>query len=69
MRLNRTMVVVRNERELSSINPVRLSAPAEAPLGKLGQVRYVIRIGYYHGLDDRYYVDPYGTEFWCQPGS
>lgn len=69
MRLNRNMVIVRNERDLSLINPVRLSAPAETHLAKLGNVKHVIRIGYYHGLDDRYYVDRYGAEFWSQPGS
>jgi hypothetical protein len=69
MRLNRNMAIVRSNDDLSLINPVRLSAPAEARLERLGKVKHVIRIGYYHGVDDRYYVDRYGAEFWCQPGS
>ncbi len=69
IRLNRNMAIVRTGGELSLINPVRLSAPAEAQLETLGKVKHVLRIGYYHGVDDRYYVDRYGAEFWCQPGS
>jgi len=68
-RLNRNMAIVRSNDELSLINPVRLSAPAESQLEKIGKVKRVLRIGYYHGVDDRYYVDRYGAEFWCQPGS
>ena len=62
-RLNRNMAIVRSNDELSLINPVRLSAPAESQFEKIGKVKRVLRIGYYHGVDDRYYVDRYGAEF------
>jgi hypothetical protein len=48
---------------------VRLDAAAESELDRSGKLTNVIRIGYYHGVDDRYYVDRYGAEFWCQAGS
>ena len=67
--MNRNMVILRNGRELSLINAVRLFPAEEARLQKLGKVKHVIRLGYYHGVDDRYYVDSYGAEFWCQAGS
>lgn len=66
MRMNRNMLILRNGNELSLINPVRLFPAEEARLQKL---KHVIRLGYYHGVDDRYYVDSYGAEFWCQASS
>jgi hypothetical protein len=69
MKMNRNMVVLRHGGELTVIGAVRLNAGAQAKLDSLGKVMHVMRIGYYHGLDDRYYVERYGAEFWCQPGS
>lgn len=69
MRMNRNMIIARDGDALTVIGPVRLSKTEEATLENLGSVKHVIRIGYYHGVDDRYYVDRYGAEFWCQAGS
>lgn len=69
MRMNRNMIVARQDRALTLIGPVRLSSADESQLDSLGTVKHVIRLGYYHGVDDRYYVERYGAEFWCQPGS
>lgn len=68
-RFNRNMVVVRDGEALTLIHPVRLSPDAERDLEGLGQVRHVMRLGAQHGMDDRYYVDRYGADFWCQAGS
>ena len=67
--LSRNMAIVRRGRELSLINAVRLSAEGERALTDLGEVTRVVRIGNYHGMDDRYYVDTHGAEFWCLPGT
>jgi hypothetical protein len=69
MRMNRNMIVVRQDGDLTVIGPVRLSSAAERQLDSLGKVNQVMRLGYYHGIDDRYYVERYGAEFWCQRGS
>jgi len=69
MRMNRNMIIARDGETLALISPVRLSKAEEAKLENLGRVKHVIRIGYYHGIDDRYYVERYGAEFWCQSGS
>ncbi len=69
MRMNRNMVVLRQGDALTLISPVRLSAEGEAALDALGRVRHVMRIGVFHGLDDPYYVEHYGAEFWSQAGS
>jgi hypothetical protein len=69
MRIGRNMVICREGDELTLLNPIRLSAMGEAGLQKLGRVTHVIRLGCFHGLDDRYYVDHFGARFWCQPDS
>lgn len=69
MRINRNMVVLREAGALTVIHPVRLSAEGEKALDRLGTVRHVVRLCSFHGLDDRYYVDRYGAELWCQDGS
>lgn len=69
MRISRNMTVLRHDGELTAINAIRLSRPAEQELEKLGKVKHLIRLGNFHGLDDRYYVDRFGTTFWCQAQS
>ena len=69
MRINRNMVVVRNGDELTVINSIRLTEQGEQALDALGQVRHVLRLGYYHGRDDSYYKDKYGAEFWAPEGA
>ena len=69
LRINRNMVVLRDGVALTVIHPVRLSAEGERELDGLGAVKQVVRLGNAHGIDDRYYVDRYGAEFWCQDGS
>lgn len=66
MRMNRNMVIVKSGDELTLINPVRLSDAALSQLDALGNVRHVLRLGDFHGLDDRFYVGRYQAEFWCQ---
>ena len=66
--LSRNMAIVRRGQELSLINAVRLSSAGEEALRALGTVANVVRIGDYHGMDDRYYVDTFKARFWCLPG-
>lgn len=66
--LSRNMAIVRRGQELSLINAVRLSPAGEEALRALGTVKNVVRIGNYHGMDDRYYVDTFNARFWCLPG-
>lgn len=69
MRFNRNMVILRDGDDLTILNSVRLSAEGERQLESLGSVRHVMRLGYFHGRDDRYYVDRYQAEFWAPEGS
>ena len=69
LRFDRNMVILRQGAELTVIDSVRLDAATEAELDALGRVGHVVRLGNFHGVDDRYYVERYGAEFWCQADS
>jgi hypothetical protein len=64
---SRNMTVVRDERDLTIVNSVRLDEDGLSQLDALGTVRNVVRIGDMHGLDDRFYLDRYGATFWAMP--
>ena len=68
IRISRNMVIVRSGNELTLINPIRLDDGELRRLDELGRVKHVIRLGDFHGMDDTFYVDTYGAEFWCQAG-
>lgn len=67
--ISRNMAIVRHEGELSLINPIRLDEAGLAQLQSLGAIKRIIRLGSLHGLDDQWYVDKFGTEFWGRSGS
>lgn len=68
LRITRNMAIVRSGNELSLIDPVRLNSEGEAQLKALGNVSNIIRLGAFHGVDDRYYADKYKPRLWSQPG-
>lgn len=65
---SRNMVAVREPEGWVLLNPVRLSAEAEAQLLEIAPFKHAVRLGTYHGRDDAYYVDRFGVEFWGVPG-
>lgn len=65
----RNMVVLRDGEALTILNSVRLQPPGERALESLGEVRHVIRLGYFHGRDDAWYRQRYGAQFWAPRGS
>ena len=67
MTITRNMAIVRNAGELTLVDPIRLSAEEEQRLEALGDVKRIIRLGPFHGVDDPYYIDRYGAELWT-PG-
>lgn len=66
--MNRNMIILRQDDTLTLINPVRLNSQEEAKLCALGDIKKVLRLGDFHGLDDQYYIDRFDAEFWCQTG-
>src|SRR4029077_15117451 len=65
---SRNMVAVRGPDGWLLLNPVRLSQSTEAELLAQAPFKHAVRLGTYHGRDDRYYVDKFGVEFWGVPG-
>ena len=68
MRMNRNMLILKNGQELTLINPVRMNNDSLTSLEKLGSIKYILRLGDFHGLDDAFYIDRYKCEFWAQEG-
>lgn len=68
MRMNRNMIILQNGNELTLVNPVRLDEGGLSNLDRLGNVKYLLRLGDFHGLDDAFYLDRYKCEFWAQEG-
>ncbi len=68
VRITRNMAIIRKDRELSLINPIRVDAKVEAQLTALGDIKNVIRLGCFHGVDDPYYVEKFAARMWAQPG-
>lgn len=64
---SRNMTVVREGGDLTIINSVRLDEEGLKALDELGKVINVVRIGDMHGVDDPFYVDHYGAQFWALP--
>src|SRR5688500_16275030 len=68
MWITRNMHVVRQGKELTLINSVRLCPEREADLLALGEVKHLLRIGEFHGADDPYYVHRFKPTLWAPPG-
>lgn len=66
--MNRNMLILRENAQLTLINPVRMSDQGLEELDTLGDVTNIIRLGDFHGLDDEFYMDRYEAQFWCQNG-
>lgn len=65
MVLARNMAIVRDGRELTLFNAVRLDEAGEAALTALGEVKHVVKLGAFHGIDDPYYVDRFAPTLWA----
>lgn len=66
---SRTMLVVREGRELTLVNTVRLDDAGLAALDALGEVRRVVRLGAFHGRDDPFYCDRYRATLFALAGA
>lgn len=64
---SRTMTVIRENKELTLINSIRLSDEGLNELAKLGRIKNVIRLGAFHGRDDAFYQRAFGAKLWAMP--
>ncbi len=70
---SRTMTIVRSQNnlggyDLTIINSIRLDEKGLAHLAELGQVKHVVRLGAFHGVDDAFYVQQFGAKYWVVDG-
>ena len=52
MRISRNMGIVRDGSELTLVNPIQLRPETEKKLAELGEVKNIVRLGAFHGIDD-----------------
>jgi len=62
------MVIVRDGKELTLINTLRLNEDGLNTLDKLGKVASVVRLGAYHDRNDIFYLDRYKAKLWAVRG-
>ena len=64
MIIPRNMTVIREGTDLTLISAVRLKDEDLTELEKLGTVRHVLKLGFFHGMDDAFYVQKYNAKYW-----
>lgn len=62
---SRNMVIIRENKNLTLINTVRLDEKGLKELEKLGTIKNIIRIGAFHGRDDAFYKNRYNAKLWA----
>lgn len=62
------MVIVRDGKQLTLINTLRLNEEGLKALENLGMVSNVVRIGAFHDTYDLFYLDRYKAKFWALRG-
>lgn len=70
---SRTMTIVRDRNQqggydLTLFNSIRLSEDGLKCLDKLGQVKNIVRLGSFHGIDDAFYLQHYKADYWIVDG-
>lgn len=66
LQINRNMLVIEQQGELTLINAVRMNENNLKHLEQIGTVKHVIRLGDFHGMDDQFYLDHYDAKLWSQ---
>ncbi len=70
---SRTMTIVRQKNsaggyELTLINTLRLNDKTLMQLSELGEIKHIVRLGSFHGVDDAFYVQRYAARYWIVEG-
>ncbi|MCB0417578.1 MAG: hypothetical protein KDD39_08010 [Bdellovibrionales bacterium] len=64
----RNMFIFKQGDSLCLVHSVRLNEDGLKELDKLGKVTDLVRIGWFHGMDDPFYLDRYQPTYWGLPG-
>jgi len=65
----RNMIVIGEGDSLVVVHPVLLPEAEQGKVEALGPIRHMVRLGDYHGMDDRLYVERYHPEVWAPAGA
>lgn len=66
--ISRSMTIIRENDELTLINPIQLSESGMQTLESLGKISSVIRIGGFHGRDDAFFKARYHAVIYALKG-
>lgn len=61
---SRAMTIIKNGNDLSLLNPVRVGEGLLNQINKLGNIKYLLKIGQLHNVDVPFYMDRYSPELW-----
>jgi hypothetical protein len=61
----RNMTILRQGDELIIFNSVRLDEEGQKQLDALGKVKHLVKLGFFHGYDDPYYLERYKPTYWA----
>ncbi len=64
MKFSRNMVIIRENEELTLINSVRLGEEGLKKLEQLGEIKNIIRLAAFHGVDDPFYQERFKATVW-----
>ena len=59
--VSRNMVIIKEGRDLTLVNSMRLSEEGLGELKKLGEIKNTLRLASFHGRDDPFYKDRFNT--------
>jgi hypothetical protein len=69
VQFTRAMTIIRDSKQLTLVNSLRLSEEGLQALDYLGSVKNIVRIGANHGRDDAFYSDRYQAPVWALGGT
>ena len=61
---SRVMTIIKNDDELSLLNPVRVEENLLEHINKLGEISYLLKIGQLHNVDVPFYMDKFSPQLW-----
>ncbi|MEZ4741138.1 MAG: hypothetical protein R3B45_01595 [Bdellovibrionota bacterium] len=61
---SRAMTILNENGTLAIINPVRVEEDLLNKIQKLGQIKYLLKIGQLHNVDVPFYMDKFSLELW-----
>lgn len=64
----RNMFIIRDGDALTVVHPVLMPEPVQAEIEKLGEIKNIVRLGAFHGMDDPLYIERYKARYFAPPG-